>query len=568
MNLVCHPYQLEKASIRNKLAGAVGLLLALGLVLSLSVPALAVEQIPHQFWGDVTVGGEQCPEGIAVTAEVNGVQRSIAVDSEGKYGWEESFFVPADDPDTTEIEGGQPGDTVNFFVAGVPAQTFSPFESGQRTELDLSIAELPVFYELTVDSTAGGKVTEPGEEGPYSYAEGTEVDLLAVADSGYKFVNWTGDVGTIADVEAADTTITMNGDYSITAVFEEEVVPPVEYELTMNVVGQGTVSPGSGTYPEGDMTISANPASGWKFVNWSTADMDEIANPNKATTTLTLDKDKTVTAKFEEEPSPPSGGGGGGDGTPPKISAVGLCPEGVTETTADICWTTNERATSQVEYRNGASTLTPLDETLVTQHHVKLTGLTPGTTYYYKVISKDKAGNKAVSDEYSFTTAGEKPAPPAADISICCLEISPEEVDIGEEVTISFKASNSGDASGSFHAVLSVDGKTEIAYDGILNAGASQVLTHTTSKYTGGTYAVSVDGLSGSFTVLAPGPPPPPPPEKEEEVAPPEEEEEIIAPEVEEEEEEKGANWGMIGGIIAAVVVLGGGGFYWWYRRR
>ena len=36
---------------------------------------------------------------------------------------------------------------------------------------------------------------------------------------GYRFVEWTGDVGTIADVYAATTTITMNGDYSITANF-------------------------------------------------------------------------------------------------------------------------------------------------------------------------------------------------------------------------------------------------------------------------------------------------------------------------------------------------------------
>ena len=42
------------------------------------------------------------------------------------------------------------------------------------------------------------------------------------ADEGYRFVNWTGDVGTIANVNAASTTITMNGDYSITANFEEE----------------------------------------------------------------------------------------------------------------------------------------------------------------------------------------------------------------------------------------------------------------------------------------------------------------------------------------------------------
>jgi len=45
---------------------------------------------------------------------------------------------------------------------------------------------------------------------------------VAVADEGYRFDRWTGDVGTIADVNAAITTITMNGDYSITANFVKQ----------------------------------------------------------------------------------------------------------------------------------------------------------------------------------------------------------------------------------------------------------------------------------------------------------------------------------------------------------
>jgi len=43
--------------------------------------------------------------------------------------------------------------------------------------------------------------------------------LAASATSGYRFVDWTGDVDTVANVNAASTTITMNGDYSITAHF-------------------------------------------------------------------------------------------------------------------------------------------------------------------------------------------------------------------------------------------------------------------------------------------------------------------------------------------------------------
>ena len=79
-------------------------------------------------------------------------------------------------------------------------------------------------YKLIVSSTAGGSVTTPGE-GTFVYDTGTVVSLVATPASGYQFVNWAGDVGTVADVYAASTTITVNDDYTIAANFEEEGFP-------------------------------------------------------------------------------------------------------------------------------------------------------------------------------------------------------------------------------------------------------------------------------------------------------------------------------------------------------
>ena len=73
-------------------------------------------------------------------------------------------------------------------------------------------------YDLTIASTEGGNVTTPGE-GTFSYNASKVVNLVATPDASYQFVNWTGDVDTIANVNAATTTITMNGDYTITANF-------------------------------------------------------------------------------------------------------------------------------------------------------------------------------------------------------------------------------------------------------------------------------------------------------------------------------------------------------------
>ena len=74
-------------------------------------------------------------------------------------------------------------------------------------------------HDLTISSTEGGSVTIPGE-GTLTYDAGTVVDLVAEAEEGHQFVNWTGDVGTVDDVNDATTTITMSGDCTILASFE------------------------------------------------------------------------------------------------------------------------------------------------------------------------------------------------------------------------------------------------------------------------------------------------------------------------------------------------------------
>jgi uncharacterized protein YkwD len=75
-------------------------------------------------------------------------------------------------------------------------------------------------YAITIISTAGGSVTTPGE-GTFAYTEGKVVNLLAEPEEGYHFVSWTGDVGTVANVNSALTTITTSDSYSIQANFLE-----------------------------------------------------------------------------------------------------------------------------------------------------------------------------------------------------------------------------------------------------------------------------------------------------------------------------------------------------------
>jgi len=153
-------------------------------------------------------------------------------------------------------------------------------------------------YDLTTDSTDGGAVTSPGED-TFTYDCGTDVPLVATAEEGYYFVDWSGDVDTIANVNGYTTTITMMEDYSITANFE--MVPPEQFVLTTSSTAGGSVTnPGeeSSPYNEGtvvDLVAEAEAEECYEFVNWTG---DTVADPNSATTTITMDGAKNVTANF------------------------------------------------------------------------------------------------------------------------------------------------------------------------------------------------------------------------------------------------------------------------------
>jgi hypothetical protein len=99
-------------------------------------------------------------------------------------------------------------------------------------------------------------------------------------------------------------------------------------------------------------------------------------------------------------PPPPPG-----DSTPPVISGVNA--SGITSSTANIAWVTNEASDTLVEY--GATTnygsASQLNSNMVTSHSATLTGLTGGRLYHYRVKSRDAAGNQGVSGDFTFTTA-------------------------------------------------------------------------------------------------------------------------------------------------------------------
>jgi hypothetical protein len=91
------------------------------------------------------------------------------------------------------------------------------------------------------------------------------------------------------------------------------------------------------------------------------------------------------------------------DNEPPIISDVN--PTQISPSGANVVWTTNEAADSKVEYGpTPALGAVALTGGRTTNHNVALSGLSPGTQYYYRASSSDSAGNSTVSAIESFTT--------------------------------------------------------------------------------------------------------------------------------------------------------------------
>jgi hypothetical protein len=95
------------------------------------------------------------------------------------------------------------------------------------------------------------------------------------------------------------------------------------------------------------------------------------------------------------------------DTTLPVITNVTVTD--ITNDSATIKWDTDEIANSLVKYGKASGNYTKglWNPLFVKNHPFELTGLLPGTCYYFVVNSADQSGNLAESSEFYFTTTGE-----------------------------------------------------------------------------------------------------------------------------------------------------------------
>jgi uncharacterized repeat protein (TIGR02543 family) len=127
----------------------------------------------------------------------------------------------------------------------------------------------------------------------YTFSEGTQVNLEAVPAPGHRFDSWSGALSGSEN----PATIVIDCNKNITANFS-----PVVHTLTLQLSGNGSITPGTGNYNYAEGTVvslTATARSDWQFDGWT----GDVADASSAETTVTIDSDKTVTAHFTEKPN-------------------------------------------------------------------------------------------------------------------------------------------------------------------------------------------------------------------------------------------------------------------------
>ncbi len=159
-------------------------------------------------------------------------------------------------------------------------------------------------YTVTISTVEGGTLTVKDYDNATVSNGASKIKLTvlkfsATPASGYIFdgvqINNGSTTTTISAANISSETYTLTSNVTITPIWKATTSTVT---VTANATN-GTVA-GAGVYEEGaSVTLTATPADGYKFVNWTVAGAEvSTANPY----TFTAEADVTVTANFEELP--------------------------------------------------------------------------------------------------------------------------------------------------------------------------------------------------------------------------------------------------------------------------
>ena len=142
--------------------------------------------------------------------------------------------------------------------------------------------------------------------GAGSYDEGASVTVTAEAAANYHFVNWT--VGGEVVSTAASYTFPVTAGCDLVANFETDTTRATQHTVTAsaNPTTGGTVS-GAGSYDDGaSATVTANPETGFRFVNWKESETSETVVSTDNPYSFEVTEDVDLVAIFEADTTPPT----------------------------------------------------------------------------------------------------------------------------------------------------------------------------------------------------------------------------------------------------------------------
>ena len=158
------------------------------------------------------------------------------------------------------VTGLVPGTGYQYRVSALKNTTASDYSN--TISVTTTAQQISTYtVSLSAQPAAGGTVSGGG-----TFNEGTSVTAHASPAKGYTFVNWTE--GGKAVSTSASYLFTVSKDRTLVANFQ---VAAVTYTVSLSAqpAAGGTVS-GGGTFSQGtSVTVSATPAAGYDFVNWT-----------------------------------------------------------------------------------------------------------------------------------------------------------------------------------------------------------------------------------------------------------------------------------------------------------
>lgn len=190
-------------------------------LMAISVPlaVFAVPQLPHIFYGNITIDGAPAPLGTLIIAKVSGAEKgSITTTEAGKYGgagaYDAKLLVQGSDLNA--------GDTINFTFSGINASETASFESGALTSQNLTFVTSlgGSGADVTLGSSASGQAELPSGITAVRLSDSTSLDLSNRVNS------------------ASDGTITVGGTAMTLSNFTSGNLSGVNLSVPQTIGGQ------------------------------------------------------------------------------------------------------------------------------------------------------------------------------------------------------------------------------------------------------------------------------------------------------------------------------------------